>query len=59
MKCPQKAITLDNQDVLDEFINSFKNTDEITSFRTFVGKKKIGLPDILRIPGNMKKWGLS
>lgn len=59
MKCPQKAITLDNQDVLDEFINSFKNTDEITSFRTFVGKKKIGLLDILRIPGNMKKWGLS
>lgn len=58
LKCPRKAISLDNQAFLDEFIDNFRNTSEIESFRKFMSKNRIGLMDILLMPWDLKKWGL-
>jgi len=58
LKCPCNAIHLENYERLEELIGRYKHHDIIDSFRSFMGKNRIGLTDRLKLPGQLRTWGL-
>ncbi|MBN1534513.1 MAG: 4Fe-4S binding protein [Spirochaetes bacterium] len=58
LKCPRGAIRLENYNKLEEMIEQFKFSAAATSFREFMKKEKIGLGDVIALPGKLKRWGL-
>lgn len=57
LKCPTGAMRLENYDKLEEMIAQFKKSESAESFREFMKKDKIGLLDIVRLPGKLRSWG--
>jgi MinD superfamily P-loop ATPase len=59
LKCPKEAIQLKNKELLDDLIAGYKNSGSLNSFRSFFGKKQIGIIDKILLLKNLKKWGLA
>jgi dihydroorotate dehydrogenase/ferredoxin len=59
LKCAPGALYLENFALLEELAEHFRGTEEVRSFREFMGKKRIGWWDLIRLPGKFKAWGLA
>ena len=59
LKCPRQAIKLRNIELLEQFIERYKNTENVRSFRDFMKKPKVGFMDKIFILKNLKHWGLA
>lgn len=57
LKCPHGAIHLENYDQLEALINSYKNSEPASSLIEFMKKDRIGLRDLVFLPGKLKTWG--
>jgi Fe-S-cluster-containing hydrogenase component 2 len=59
LKCAPGALYLENFALLEELAEHFKDTEEMRSFREFMGKERISWWDLIRLPGELKAWGLA
>ncbi|MBI5117125.1 4Fe-4S binding protein [Candidatus Poribacteria bacterium] len=58
LKCPVKAISLDNIVELEKLMDKYKHSEKASALKGFMNKKKIGRIDALLFIRQMKKWGL-
>ena len=56
---PHKALFLEHPEALEKLIDRFKHTQEVDSFRAFMGKPRITLADIALLPAKLRYWGFS
>ena len=59
LKCPQEAIFMENLERLNQLMERYKDTESSKSFKTFMGKERIGFLDKIEIYKNLKEWGLA
>ncbi|MBI4831383.1 MAG: 4Fe-4S binding protein [Candidatus Lindowbacteria bacterium] len=58
LKCPAKAIRLENVAELDKLVEKYKRSEKASALKEFMSKKRIGLIDALLFMKNLKQWGL-
>lgn len=59
LKCPAGAIRLKNGELLEQFIEKYKNLQSVRLFREFMGKPRVGFLDKILILKNLRQWGLA